>query len=299
MQLSQDLIIGVSSGLLAALFYAVSVVVYRREGNEIGPVGATSLKMWIAFVLMALIIILPLGYNPFTLPLEVTIILTLSVVINAVIGDGLYLISQERIGVAYAFPIAGLFPIFTYFLAVLFLSEQLIISRLLGTLLAVIGVILLSWEQNKNKENFETRRIDKLGVSLAFITSIMYALGTITLQIGIENIDPIEGNFVRTLFGSISLVPIFLMTGQYKTHPSQHSLRNVLIAGFFGMGISSLMYVTSVKYLGAAISSVVASTSPLFAVIFSILFLKEHVSYVAGVGILSIVFGVILVVIGF
>jgi drug/metabolite transporter (DMT)-like permease len=77
MQISQDLIIGVSAGLLTASLYAASVVVYRREGKEIGPVGAASIKMWIAFLLMSLIIILPLGYNPFALSLDIILLLSL------------------------------------------------------------------------------------------------------------------------------------------------------------------------------------------------------------------------------
>jgi drug/metabolite transporter (DMT)-like permease len=146
-----------------------------------------------------------------------------------------------------------------------------------GTVIAVIGVSILSWEQNRRRINSEIQTIDRFGIGLAFITAILYAMGTITLQIGVQNVDPIEGNFVRTLFGSIALVPIFLFTGQHHTKPSRRSLRNVLIAGFFGMGVGSLMYVTSVKYLGAAISSVVNSTSLFFAVSVSIIVLKEDI----------------------
>jgi drug/metabolite transporter (DMT)-like permease len=113
-----------------------------------------------------------------------------------------------------------------------------------------------------------------------------------------QDIDPVEANFVRVLFGSIAWVPIFLSTKQHRTNPSRRSLRNVLIAGFFGMGVSSLMYVTAVKYLGAAVSSVINSTAQLFAVTFAIIFLKERVSRIAGIGVISIVSGVILVVLG-
>jgi drug/metabolite transporter (DMT)-like permease len=149
MQLSQDIIIGISAGLMNASLYAASVVVYRSEGKEIGPISAAALKMWIAFALMTFIILLPFGYNPFTLSSEVIFLLILSIITNAVFGDCIYLISQERIGVAYAFPIVGLFPIFTYFIALAFLGEQLVLSRLLGTVIAVLGVAVLSWEQNK------------------------------------------------------------------------------------------------------------------------------------------------------
>jgi drug/metabolite transporter (DMT)-like permease len=224
--------------------------------------------------------------------------LTLSVIINAVIADSIYLVSQERIGIAYAFPISGLVPIYTYFIAIIFLGENLLFGRLIGTVIAVAGVIILSREQNRINVNQETGKIDKLGIALAFLTSILYAIGTIILQIGVTDVEPVEGNFIRVFYGSIAFIPIFLFSKQHKKKPSCKALRNIIIAGFFGMGIGSLMYVTSVKLLGAAISSVVNSTSPLFAVVFSTIFLKERVSKAAGLSIIMIVLGVVLVVIG-
>lgn len=298
MQLTQDMIVGIAAGITTAALYAASVVIYRREGDEISPIAASSLKMWVALLLMGILVLLPLGYNPFSLTIEVTLLLTLSVIINAVLGDSIYLASQERIGVAYAFPISGLFPIFTYLIAIVFLGEDLLFGRLLGTVIAVVGVVILSSQQNRPESNQETRKLDWLGIGLAFLTSILYAIGTILLQVGVTDVEPVEGNFIRILYGSIAFVPIFLVSKQHKANPSRKAIRNVTIAGLFGMGIGSLMYVTSVKFLGAAISSVVTSTSPLFAVTFSVIFLKERVSKVAALSILLIVLGVVLVVIG-
>jgi drug/metabolite transporter (DMT)-like permease len=51
-----------------------------------------------------------------------------------------------------------------------------------------------------------------------------------------------------------------------------------------------------VKYIGAAMGSVIGSTSPLFAVPISMVFLKEQPTRLALVGILIAISGVILVV---
>jgi drug/metabolite transporter (DMT)-like permease len=65
------------------------------------------------------------------------------------------------------------------------------------------------------------------------------------------------------------------------------------------MAIGSVFYIMSFKYVGAAVGSVLASTSPLFAVPMSLLFLKEHVSRIAVVGIAATIAGVFLVLTGF
>jgi drug/metabolite transporter (DMT)-like permease len=81
--------------------------------------------------------------------------------------------------------------------------------------------------------------------------------------------------------------------------PTRRATKLVVVAGFFGMALGSLLYVTAVSYLGAAIMSVIASTAPLFAVPVSVLVLKEKVTRLTGVGILATIMGVVLVVIGF
>ncbi|MFW9794570.1 MAG: DMT family transporter, partial [Candidatus Thorarchaeota archaeon] len=220
---------------------------------------------------------------------------------GAVIGDTVYLWSQERIGVSYAFPIAMSFPIITFFMTVGFLGEPLILSRLGGAIIAVIGVILISNEQNRsqNADNPE-RKLDALGILGAILTALLYATGTTILQVGVEGVDPIAANLIRMLVGSIAFIPIVAVaryTGMGK--PTARATKRVIIAGFFGMAVGSLFYVTAVAMIGAAIMSVIASTAPLFAIPVSVLILKEKVTTVAVFGILATIAGVFLVIMGF
>jgi drug/metabolite transporter (DMT)-like permease len=60
----------------------------------------------------------------------------------------------------------------------------------------------------------------------------------------------------------------------------------------------SLLYVSTVKFVGAAVTSVIGSLSPLFALPISIIFLKERITRVAMIGVAVTIAGVILVVLG-
>ncbi|RLI52979.1 MAG: hypothetical protein DRO87_12295, partial [Candidatus Thorarchaeota archaeon] len=101
MQATADLILGSMIGLLGAALYGLSVVVYRSQADEIRPVAVSSIKMWVAWPFIGLLVLGIVGPDTLFIPLGGVFILGLSVVLGAVVGDTIYLTSQERIGVSY------------------------------------------------------------------------------------------------------------------------------------------------------------------------------------------------------
>jgi len=300
MQVAPELVLGTTAGFVASAMWAISVVVYRSQSKEIRPLAISSIKMWVALAFMSIVVILPFRTSPFFVPMESLFYLALSISLGAVIGDTIYLTSQERIGVSYAFPIAMSFPILTYFLAIVFLGDVLVPSRLFGTVVTVGGLILISREQNRADEDGLSTKLDPLGIGLAFLTMVMFASGTVLLDIGVTAVDPVDANFVRVVFGSAEFVPLFLVARhQGMPMPTPRAAKIVAVAGLFGMAIGSLLYVWMVKLIGAAMGSVIGSTSPLFAVPISVLYLKERLTALAAVGVLATVVGVMLVVVAF
>jgi drug/metabolite transporter (DMT)-like permease len=303
MQVTPDFVIGATTGLLAAFLFAISVNIYKSQSVGIRPVAVSSIKMWISlpFMVALVLLLLPFRTTPFMVPLESLPALSLSMVAGAVVGDTAYLISQDRIGVSHALPIAGAHPILTYLIALAFLGEPFAIGRMSGVVLAVIGIALISREHGVKKNGEETKRsYDPLGIGLAFLALVMFSLAAVFTYIGVIGVDPIDANLPRVVVGSIVLVPVFAAARRRGMPiPSRHAAKLTVIAGFLGMAIGSVFYIMSFKYVGAAVGSVLASTSPLFAVPMSLLFLKEHVSRIAVVGIAATIAGVFLVLTGF
>ncbi|NHJ14467.1 MAG: DMT family transporter [Candidatus Thorarchaeota archaeon] len=300
MQLTPEVLLGTAVGLTASALWAVSVVIYRSQSEGIRPIGISSIKMWVAFGFMSLIVFLPFRPNPLAVSVESIFFLAVSVTLGAVVGDTLYLISQERIGVSYAFPIAMSSPILTYFLAIQFVEEPFIISRLVGTVITVAGIVLISRERNASAEKQGNPNMDLIGIALALLTMVLWASGTVILQIGATGVDPIDANFVRVVFGAIEFIPIFVIAQhQGMPMPTRRATKVIAISALFGMAIGSILFVWMVQLLNAALASVVGSTSSLFAVPISIFFLKEKVTRKAGVGVLLTVAGVMLAVVAF
>ncbi|MBN2230075.1 MAG: DMT family transporter [Candidatus Thorarchaeota archaeon] len=298
MQLTPEFLLGIGIGLFTSFLWAISTNVYKSQSGKATPLAISALKMWAAMAFMAFIVILPFRTTPFYMPLESAIFLLASVTIGLVTGDLVYLISQEKIGVSYAFPIANIYPILTYIIAIFFLNETIIYSRLVGIIIAVLGVTIISREQAVKNRNEGRAQLDALGIGLALLAAVCWSVGSVLLQLGVENVEPIDANFLRMLFGGAIFVPLFITA--YKTGmplPTRRSIKIVMAAGFLGMTLGSLLYTYTVKMIGASIAALLGSTSPLFAMPISIYALKEGFSFRSILGVLLTVFGVMLVVI--
>ncbi len=308
---SSELILGSAIGLFTAFLWAVSTNVYQSQSKAATPLAISSIKMWVAMVAMALVAFLPFRTGAFYMPLESLLFLAGSVTVGLVIGDLVYLIGQERVGVSKAFPITSTYPILTYFIAVMFVGEEIIVSRILGVVIAVVGVILISRSQAgipapRNCVSApcdepgpeEEPSTDWYGLGFSLLAALCWATGSVLLQRGVEGIDPIDANFVRMVVGSGLYVPIVagaVLRGMPT--PSRRAAKIIVAAGMLGMTVGSLLYTYAVKLVGAAVAALMGSTSPLFALPISILVLKEGYSPKSLVGALMTVAGVVLVVI--
>lgn len=300
-------IIGAVMGIAGAALFGISNVVYKSQGAEIHPIAINAFKMWITIPVILIIVLILLVPTGFTVPLTSIPFLMLSIILGAGIGDLIYLTSQARIGVSRAFPIAMAFPLITYFFSVVFLHEPILFTRLVGAILAILGLSLITREQAKQHrggptENNSSPQMswDRLGVALALLAALAWASAMVILQFGLVGTDPIDANLIRILVGSAFLLPIFLIARQHgMPMPTKRATKFTIITGFFGMGIGSILYVNAVFFTGAAVTSVIASTAPLFALPFTIVYLKEKVTLPILVGTILTICGVWLVILRF
>jgi drug/metabolite transporter (DMT)-like permease len=298
---------GVFMGILGAALFGFSNVVYNSQSMEIQPIAINAYKMWIALPVISLVVLLFLFTTGFNVSLISIPFLATSIILGAGIGDLLYLTSQSRIGVSRAFPIAMTFPVITYLISIVIIQEPFLLHRLLGVILAVLGISIITHEQaHQEMENVPSSdkrtRVgwDKLGIMLAIGAAFIWASATVILQIGLIGNDPIDANLIRITIGSLFLLPIFLFARkQGMPTPTRHATKLVLIAGFFGMGIGSILYVNAVFFTGATVTSVIAATAPLFALPFTVIYLKEKVTPLILLGTILSISGVWLAVLIF
>jgi len=257
--------------------------------------------MWVSLPVMLLIAFNPFRSANLNLPPQTIIILALSVLFGAAFGDFVYFASQARIGVSSAFAIANTYPITTYLLAIAFLGELFFFTRLFGAVLAVLGIAIITKEQSKNPE-YERTSTHKTGnyqgYALAVLTSIMYAIATIMIDSGVRDIDPIDANVIRLAFGSVFLVPLFYAYRKKGMNiPSKRTVKILTLVGVFGLAFASLLYVASIKNLGASLGAILGSAAPLLALPFSIWLLDEVVNWKVALGTLISILGIWLTIV--
>jgi drug/metabolite transporter (DMT)-like permease len=124
-------------------------------------------------------------------------------------------------------------------------------------------------------------------------TAVMFAIATIMVDIGTSGVDPLDANLIRLTFGSLMLMPTFYGSRKMGMRmPSRRGIKIIAIAAVLGMALASTFWVASVKYIGATLSAVIGSTSPLFALPLSIKYLSETVNWKVGLGTIATIVGI-------
>ena len=128
---------------------------------------------------------------------------------------------------------------------------------------------------------------------MAILAAMCWGAGTILARMGLEGIDVAVANAIRL---SVLTIVFFAMSfrldtiGQIRRH-GLGSLGIVFTAGIVGAGLGTYAFLTAVQRAGAARTSILTATTPLFGVPFSLV-LKEKLSVRKVVGTILTVLGV-------
>ncbi|MFW9974185.1 MAG: DMT family transporter [Candidatus Thorarchaeota archaeon] len=292
-------LLGVISALLAMLFFGVTNIIYKKMSEDISVMDIMFTRMWVSLPVAYVFAVAASGSITFTIPVESLFPLILSMVIGIVIGDGMYFYSQERIGVARAFPIAMSYPLLVYLLAAIFLGEPVIPQRVLGAFIVVFGVIMIAIAEQDVAKNTSRWSSDdlRIGLILAFLVLICWALSDVIFQAGLVGVGPAEANFYRILAASLILVPIFLYSFRgNRLVPNKRAIIFALATGTVGLGLSLVTYSYAVKFVGATVTSLIVASAPMFTAPLSAFYLKEDVNRQVLFGTLLTILGVLMVV---
>ncbi len=219
-----------------------------------------------------------------------------SMAIGGGLGDSLYLLSMARIGISRAYPIAGTYPAITLILAVLFLGESVTLPLIGGMLLVVFGVMLIS-RPSTEEDRAVAGNVRQQGIVFALLAAVCWAGASVMLSPGVRGVDPILVSSIRLPALALILWGLVAVRGSAGTLRtlSRREWVTMVLGGLVGWGLGSLLFVMALAELGATRTSVLTSTSPLFAIPMTALFMNERPSRSVLVGTAITVAGVALV----
>jgi len=285
--------------ITAALCWALGASLYKKGMLNVGPVTLNLFRSLPATVYAFLALYL-LGKWIFLSELDMVSLayISISSLLVLAAGDTLYFIGLKSVGVAKTVPIAYSYSIFVALISTTFLGESMTASILLGTAAVVLGVWLVAGQtENKVSEN----GTQKLGLLAALGTSVCWACGLVLFKVILANIDPFVLASVRMLL----LLPVL---GVFTIFPSEtrSSIRHLTrsnisiigLGGLISLGVGDTLLYLGLETAKANVVAPLASTTPLFATIIAISFLKERVSRKVVVGTFLVIAGTMLLTLG-
>lgn len=191
--------------------------------------------------------------------------------------------AYKTIGVSIATLAYYCGPVIVMAVSPLLFQERMTIHRLLGFAAVAAGMITVN-----GNGLFHTGI--STGLLCGILSAVMYALMVIFNKKA-HSITGLE-NSMYQLIVSFLTVAVFMQTKQSLSLPSVwQNLFPVLVLGIVNTGIGCYFYFSSITNLPAASVSICGYVEPLSALIFSSLFLSEHLTAIQLFGAVLIIGG--------
>jgi drug/metabolite transporter (DMT)-like permease len=186
--------------------------------------------------------------------------------------------------------ILALVPLTTAILGILFLGERLTKPRLLGFMLALVGVFFI---QGGSISGFQLSQ----GELLLFIAMLAQAVSFIFVKKATATLDSKQVTTIMYLAGSIGLLVISFITEpggvSQMTSGSTFTYFLFFASGIVATGIGYVVFNAAIQQIGAGQTAIFNNFVPFFGVVFSVIFLNEIITVSQLTGFVFIVAGVL------
>lgn len=179
-------------------------------------------------------------------------------------------------------------PIWAFVIGLFVGSEKFKIRRGIGLLLGVIGVGVLF---SSGSAPVDASAYQAIALGLGAACSYGIASNYAKKSKGIEPFDNAHGSMWAS---AILLIPALFFI-PIRSEPTSLVVGAVVAIGILCSGIAYLLYFKLIKDVGAASALTVTFLIPVFGTLWGILFLGEHLTLNAAIGMLIIIIGTAMV----
>jgi drug/metabolite transporter (DMT)-like permease len=223
------------------------------------------------------------------------IFLGLSGILGIAIGDTFFFKSLMQLGPRRASLMGSLNPVSIAIAATLILGESPSLGVWAGIIVTTLGVGWVLWERAGDKGS------ESLALGIRYgILSVLCTTGAVLLaKVGVVSVPTVQAAWIRLLAGSAGLMLWGVSRSELGTWVSPFSkgallakvaaVVSVVVIGGFWLSILSL------KHIDAAIAGTLNSTSPLFILPLTVIFMREKLSFRTVLGTAVAVSGVALI----
>lgn len=265
--------------LLTALFFAISVILFKKSVGIVSPFALNLFKNCVAFPLLLItaLVIEPLRYVP--IPLSDFLIVFISGAIGVGLSDTLFFVALNRLGASRTALIDCLYSPFVILFSLVMLDELIPMVTVLGGSL-IIGSVVVS-----SKRSFGTA----ISRTQFWVGCISGAAAMATVSFAIVLVKPVLNSYpliwIATirLAGGLAILLLLLLFHRdrrtvYAVFKPRPEWQWMLGGTFFGTYLSLITWLGGFKYSQAGRIALLNQTSTVFIVLFAAIFLKERLT---------------------
>lgn len=266
--------------LIAILIWGVAYVVTKSGLSELPPMLFALLRYGVASLILVPLALARGGLArlPRPVPWKTLVLMALS---GIALYYTLFNLALTYTTASQTALIQSSFPAVMAIMAVLWLHERLTRRRMLGIVLAVVGVALIVARTQPDA----SARDPLLGNVLTFATVLLWSAYTMLAK-RVANADPIAVTAIVALLGTVMLIPGAVIENANEPLPSISAAGwlPILYLGALASAASYLLYTRALRDLDASLVGTFVNLSPVIGVISGVVFLGESIAPLAIVG---------------
>jgi DME family drug/metabolite transporter len=289
--------IGEVLAIIVALCWAFTAVLYRKALRNTSYTVTNLVRTIFAAMFLLAVVSLTLRHVS-AIPLSLLSLLLLASITNLVIGDTLFFMSLKKVGVSRTQPISSSYPLFSMIPASLIIGERIELLTVIGTILILIGIVIVSLTGNKNSE-LRSERVSTLrGVHFSIGAALCYSIGFTSYKLVLVSgaVDPTFATFIRmTAVIPILLVAVAIRGPRQMKKLTKRDIAILAVGGILELGVGGLLLFQSLRLADASRVIPLSSTTPLFALALASRYTGEKILFRLVLGAIITVAGVMLI----
>jgi uncharacterized membrane protein len=251
--------------LCSALFSAAATIFIRQGLRGYGPYTGVWINMAVGAVCLWIGVLFTGGLGRPT-PTAVALFV-LAGLIGTVAGRLLRFFAIEAVGASITGAFMNVTPLVSSGLAILFLGERVTLPIVLGTLVIVAGATLLS-------TGGRSLGVRPAQLWLPILSATCFGIVAILRKLGLSGMAPVPGTAVNVTTALVVFTAFLVASGQREAMVCRgRSLVYFLAAGLTeNLGVFLVVLALSVGTV--SVVAPLTNVTPLFVIIFSLLFLR-------------------------
>ena len=181
------------------------------------------------------------------------------------------------------------YPIITLLMESLIYKTKLSAVKIIAILIAIGGVVILSYVKSESRVEGEL-----LGILLLIVAGVVWAVYNFMTKKVVNRYPPVTLLCYSTLFGTIFMLPLALFERAQWQAPTLISFSMMMFLGVFCSVIAFLLYNHGLKTMAPSTITSMLNLVPIFGVFFSWILLGEQVTLRKVIGGAIIIIGVMI-----